>query len=250
MECAVYALEGVSWNWMPGDRGGGSLMGKGTMVCGDTLMFNHKWPPDAGSHKPAPLLITAALNRVHCTLFSEHLCKPPPLPTSVTLQPQSNPFVRGKAVGCAGMIQCHWAKNKNPNPDPSRAEGRALWSTGLSEQRGPNRVRGGRGGLRTRPRQHGFCHEHLKHSLMTQMIDTSNVGRKKVIWFDIWKVITAPHPHRGACHWCDSWRDAGKSEIRAQTFHRPGGFPCLKPWCVYVSCLVAGLGYNTACVWN
>lgn len=25
-------------------------MGKGTMVCGDTLMFNHKWPP------PMPVL--------------------------------------------------------------------------------------------------------------------------------------------------------------------------------------------------
>lgn len=43
----------------------------------------------------------------------------------------------------------------------------------------------------------------------------------------------------------DSWRDAGKSEIRAETFHRPAGFPCLKPWYVYVSCLVAGLGHST-----
>lgn len=84
MECAVYALEGVGWNGMPregervGGGGGGSLMGKGTLVCGDTLMFNHKWPPDAGSHKPAPLLITSALKRrVHCTLSTEHLCKSP-----------------------------------------------------------------------------------------------------------------------------------------------------------------------------
>lgn len=50
--------------------------------------------------------------------------------------------------------------------------------------------------------------------------------------------------------WLLDWRDAGKSEIRAQTFHRPAGYSCLKPWCVYVSCLVAGLGYNTAKVWK
>lgn len=46
------------------------------------------------------------------------------------------------------------------------------------------------------------------------------------------------------------WRDAGKSEIRAQTFHRPAGFSCLKPWSVYVSCLVTGLGHNAARVWK
>lgn len=71
MECTVYALEGVGWDRMPREcvHVGVSLMGKGTMVCGDTLMFNHKRPPDAGSHKPAPLLITSALNRVHCTLL-------------------------------------------------------------------------------------------------------------------------------------------------------------------------------------
>lgn len=69
MECAIYALEGVGWNKMLGEGGGkGSLMGKGTMVCGDTLMSNHKWPPDAGFHKPVPLLTTVALKRLHYTL--------------------------------------------------------------------------------------------------------------------------------------------------------------------------------------
>lgn len=72
---------------------------------------------DTGSHKPAPLLITAALKRLHCTLSFEHLCNPPS-----PLQPQSNPFVRGKVVSCTGMIQWHGAKNKNPNRDPGRAE--------------------------------------------------------------------------------------------------------------------------------
>lgn len=62
------------------------LMGNGTMVCGDTLMFNHKWPPDAGSHRRAPLLITVALKRVHCTPSPLRTSvNPPPLPTTHTL---------------------------------------------------------------------------------------------------------------------------------------------------------------------
>lgn len=44
MECAVYALEGVGWNELSGGWKA-LLMGNGTMVCGDMLMFNHKWPP-------------------------------------------------------------------------------------------------------------------------------------------------------------------------------------------------------------
>lgn len=84
-ECAVYALEG----WFAGTgclegvcvyMWGGSLMGKSTLVCGDMLMFNHKWPPDAGSHKPAPLLITSALKRLHCTLYWASLWASPAHP--------------------------------------------------------------------------------------------------------------------------------------------------------------------------
>ena len=75
-------------------------MGKGTMVCGDTLVFNHKWPPDTGSHKPAPLLITLALRRVQCTLSTFVSMSPPPTPP-IALQPQST-FIRAKVVSCAG----------------------------------------------------------------------------------------------------------------------------------------------------
>lgn len=181
MECAVYALEGVGWNGMPVEgvgwvAGGGLLMGKGTMVCGDTLMFNHKWPPTlvltSLIHYSSPWL-----SRVHCTLSStEHLCKPP---ASLTLRLKVTLLSRGRLyAGCVEMIQWRGAGNKNPNPHhgPGR-EGHALWLTGHQEQRGPNRVHGGQGSWRARPRQHRFCHnKHLKDSLMNQTIDTSDVG--------------------------------------------------------------------------
>lgn len=54
----------------------------------------------------------------------------------------------------------------------------------------------------------------------------------------------------GACRRRDSRTDPGKSEIRPQTFHRPGGVPCLKPWRVYVSCLVAGAGQQYSSSWE
>lgn len=40
-----------------------------------------------------------------------------------------------------------------------------------------------------------FVTKHLKHSLMSRMIDSSNVGRKNRFRFDIWKVIIAPYPY-------------------------------------------------------
>lgn len=50
-ECAISALRGgLAWIKRRWRGGGWWLMGKGTMVCGDTLMFNHKWPP------PMPVL--------------------------------------------------------------------------------------------------------------------------------------------------------------------------------------------------
>lgn len=92
--------------WLERDAGGGgSLMGKGTMVCGDTFMFNHKWPPHAGSHKPAPLLITAALKGVHCNVFWAPLYTPHP-------QPQSNPFVRGCWLRWDDSVT--WGQKQNP----------------------------------------------------------------------------------------------------------------------------------------
>lgn len=69
---------------------------------------------------------------------------------------------------------------------------------------------------------------------------------KKVLWTDFCKPIIASdiHPvHATAVTPGLDCRVVGKSEIRTETFHRPDGFPCLKPPCVYVSCLVAGLGY-------
>ena len=45
-----------------------------------------------------------------------------------------------------------------------------------------------------------FVTKHLKHFLMTPMIDSSDVGRKKRFRFDIWKVIIAPYPHPTPVH--------------------------------------------------
>lgn len=56
-------------------------MGKGAVVCRDTLMFNRKRPPDAGSHKPMPLLITTALRSSLHSVFIPH----PPSIFRVTL---------------------------------------------------------------------------------------------------------------------------------------------------------------------
>lgn len=58
-------------------------MGKGTMVCGDTLMFNHKLPPSM-------LVLTSPLHYSSLRLSKEFIA--PLLHPPLTLQPQSNPW--------------------------------------------------------------------------------------------------------------------------------------------------------------
>lgn len=85
--CHLCPQGGTGLNKTPVEGwGGGGWWEKAQWYVATRSCLTTNAPPHAGSHRPVPLLISAALKRVHCTLSPQYLGKPPfLLPTSLIL---------------------------------------------------------------------------------------------------------------------------------------------------------------------